>query len=284
MPTFQKFEKLSAMAKKSSKSKDSKNESGIPDPWKDMMELLDMLKNDSKKGEIAGGDIESYSLEYIKEHPELFTELTYDPQNPSLLDINVDKVYRMHIHASLKHSPVKVVRKLVIPSNLRLEHFANILLAAFGWDGSHLYQFIIGRRDKLFVPIKQYEQGYHSRRKFDAMNYVVGDVLDEKGAEITFEYDFGDSWEHKIRLSKIEETTEDVEIEVVGGEGACPPDDCGGVWGYANLLRCLSEDADPEDREDALDWLGEKFDPKAFNLAAARSDVEYYVEHIDSSF
>lgn len=65
------------------------------------------------------------------------------------------------------------------------------------------------------------------------------DVLKDKGKSIMWEYDFGDSWEHEVKLSSVADYKdgEPHMVEWVKGAGACPPEDCGGVWGYADLLQ-----------------------------------------------
>jgi len=84
-----------------------------------------------------------------------------------------------------------------------------------------------------------------------------------------YTYDFGDGWEHDIVLEKVLPPDPVVGLSCLAGKGACPPEDCGGAWGYANLKEAL---ADPghEEHEDLLDWLGldsaADFDPAQFGL------------------
>ena len=84
--------------------------------------------------------------------------------------------------------------------------------------------------------------------------------------EFTDEYDFGDSWQHEIVLEKTLEPEPKVRYpRCVEGERACPPEDCGGVWGYAEFLDAI---ADPkhESHEDMLEWIGGVFDSERFDL------------------
>ena len=81
-----------------------------------------------------------------------------------------------------------------------------------------------------------------------------------------YEYDFGDGWRHKIVLEKsIDATPETPAPLCIAGARACPPEDCGGVWGYANLLQVIADPSDPE-HEEMLEWLGADFDPVHFSV------------------
>lgn len=81
-----------------------------------------------------------------------------------------------------------------------------------------------------------------------------------------YEYDFGDSWEHEMLLEKILPAEPDVFYpRCLKGKRACPPEDCGGIWGYAELLEELRDEAHSE-HETYLEWLGDDLDPEAFDL------------------
>jgi len=95
---------------------------------------------------------------------------------------------------------------------------------------------------------------------------TLGEVCPKIKSKLIYEYDFGDGWEHTIEVQKIVAPELDVEYPVcLSGKKACPPEDCGGVWGYYELLETI---ADPkhEEHEDMLEWLGGEFDPDTFNL------------------
>ncbi len=108
----------------------------------------------------------------------------------------------------------------------------------------------------------------------------VDDVTDEKRPTLNgllrssvvlfgYTYDCGDNWEHTIAFEKSESAVEGESYPVcIGGKRNCPPEDCGGVWGYQQLLGTL---ADPKhsDPSDQLEWIGEAFDPNEFNQERA---------------
>ncbi|MFH1115458.1 MAG: plasmid pRiA4b ORF-3 family protein, partial [Pseudomonadota bacterium] len=106
-----------------------------------------------------------------------------------------------------------------------------------------------------------------------------GDVLDEKKVRLDllmseekekfhYLYDFGDSWEHEILLEKIIPPEKGTQYPIcLTGRRACPPEDCGGAWGYEELLEAL-KDPSHEDREEMLEWVDEDFDPDRFDVEA----------------
>ena len=84
---------------------------------------------------------------------------------------------------------------------------------------------------------------------------------------MNYEYDFGDSWEHKVVLEKVlpKAGSQDT-LSCIAGERACPPEDSGGAWRYAELLRALSDPSNTE-HEEMLEWIGDDFDPERFDVA-----------------
>jgi len=100
----------------------------------------------------------------------------------------------------------------------------------------------------------------------DEEAFTLGEVCPKVKSKLIYEYDFGDGWEHAIEVQKIIEPEPGVQYPVcLGGKKACPPEDCGGIWGYYELLETIA-DPDAEDHEDMVDWLGGDFDPDAFDL------------------
>ena len=81
-----------------------------------------------------------------------------------------------------------------------------------------------------------------------------------------YDYDFGDGWEHDVVVEKIVSADPGKKHAVcLAGENACPPEDCGGIWGYYELLEVVNNPKHKAHQE-MLDWLGEPFDPGRFDL------------------
>lgn len=155
-----------------------------------------------------------------------------------------------------------------------------------GWMGEHLNQFRKG--DSCFAPFYQREGEmpplFGRIRNYNQEDFALGEILCEKGDTMIWEYDFGDSWEHDVRLSSVEEYAEGEarKIVFVGGKRACPPEDCGGIWGYEELLelharRAAHKRISADDRE-RLEWYGmdRDFDLEWLSLEECREIVEAF--------
>jgi hypothetical protein len=137
----------------------------------------------------------------------------------------------------------------------------DVFQAAMGWTNSHLHCFTIG--DERFGP--QYDD--YPEDEVDENEVSVLQAIGEH-RRFSYEYDFGDSWEHEVVVEEQVRLPHGLKHAVcLDGENACPPEGCHGAGGYAELLEAI---ADPthEDHDDLLDWLGGPFDPTAFDLAA----------------
>lgn len=129
--------------------------------------------------------------------------------------------YALTLDVSLKGSPRKVYRQLVVPSDLRLDCLGEVLVYAVGWQGYHLNQFLKGN-DYYLLPDANgdLDWGYDSRE------YSIGDLLSRVGSKVVWEYDFGDSWNHEVKLVekvKVDENT-DISVTLAKATGACPPE------------------------------------------------------------
>jgi|GEM_PF-3376294 len=238
---------------------------------KAMINLLnEMIRN------TAAGVFEP-DTDYVPETPN------YDEEAPSLCDDS--KPRQLYIlRVSLKKSPIKIYRKIQVPSNLRLGHLASIILDAMGWWGDHMHQF--HRHGHYYTDAEQIEHLVETAfagidyELHDSFNYTVADLLPEKGQVATFEYDFGCSWEHEVKLSTVKETASDVPIVVLKGEGACPPEDSGGVWCYDQMLTKPDENGRRQLKKNYKHYELKDFDPYYFDLEEAQKYVDGYVEDV----
>jgi len=153
-------------------------------------------------------------------------------------------------------------RKLAVPGGISLGALHDVLLRAMGWDGGHMHLFHVGKTNygEPHPELDHVEDQWETR---------LCDVAPKAKAKFTWEYDMGDSWMHEIVVEKIDAASPPLKGAAVclDGARACPPEDCGGVWGYEDLLKAI---ADPkhESHEEMLEWVGRKFDPEYFDLGA----------------
>lgn len=101
------------------------------------------------------------------------------------------------------------------------------------------------------------------------MNYAkikISKLLKNEKDALIYEYDFGDGWEHRIVLEKsLPEDQSSAYPGCIGGKNACPPEDCGGIWGYMEFKEIIS-DPSHEAHESMMEWLDDDFDPTAFDM------------------
>ena len=164
------------------------------------------------------------------------------------------------IEVTLDDIEPPVWRRIEVPSSITLAGLHTVIQWAMGWQDYHLHQFEIG--DTVYGVDDGEGWG---PPMVDENRTRLGDVAPE-GTVFSYQYDFGDSWEHRIRVSQIAEPAAGTTYpRCVAGERACPPEDCGGAWGYTELLDAL---ADPrhERHEELLEWVGGSFDPAEFHL------------------
>jgi hypothetical protein len=166
------------------------------------------------------------------------------------------------IKVSLRGAKPPIWRRLLVPGDITLNQLHLALLSAFGWHGGHLYVF-----DTAYGQFGQADRELGHRSDGAVTLEQVAPALKDK---IRYTYDFGDDWEHEILVEMATAADPAVEYPLcTGGRRAAPPDDCGGIWGYQELIEVLADPGHPEHGE-RLEWLGltdaTQFTPDTFNL------------------
>jgi hypothetical protein len=134
-----------------------------------------------------------------------------------------------------------------------------------GWEDCHLHAFQIGKT--TYGPDPEDELGYSDETKAR-----LADVARVR-TRIGYEYDFGDSWDHELVVeARAVAKADHAYPACIAGEGACPPEDCGGTYGFAELKEILAG-PDSAERDEMQEWVGGDFDPASFDLAAANAAV-----------
>ncbi len=172
-----------------------------------------------------------------------------------------------HLEIVLQGTKPPVWRRLRVPGNANLGWLHAVLQVAMGWTNSHLHHFFIGE-ERYSNPLPDEGMGFGDESARDEAKATLAEVVPQPGTQFGYEYDFGDSWEHVITVEKI------LPLDPAGakmalcldGASACPPEDCGGIGGYADLLKIL-RDPKHEEHESMKEWLGRPLDPKAFDAA-----------------
>jgi len=178
---------------------------------------------------------------------------------------------RLRLKITLDNVEPPIWRRVVVRDDLTFQQLHEVIQAAMGWEDCHMHQFelasprlVIGSED---VPL--FGEG-------PPMLPETGTRLSEmlgRKRKFRYWYDFGDDWWHTIAIEKrLPAEPDGPAAELVAGERACPPEDCGGPWGYAGMLEAAADPAHPE-HQNIREWLGD-FDPAAFDLAGRAKRVK----------
>lgn len=159
----------------------------------------------------------------------------------------------------------RVRRTLLIPAEAHLGWLHAVLQITMGWTNSHLHQFTF--RDKTF---SDPTFDLHDPLTLDESKARLDKMLIRPGDLIHYQYDFGDSWEHTIRLETSAALGHATIARCIDGAGACPPEDCGGITGYRNLLKAISKPSTKGAKEFTA-WLGYNYDPSDFSPDSANT-------------
>lgn len=171
------------------------------------------------------------------------------------------KTYQIQI--ALKGFKPKIWRRLLIQSDLLLADFHKIIQTSMGWTNSHLHQFI--KNQTFYTERMPGDVTWDEMDNVDYKKMKISDLLKKEKEKIVYEYDFGDSWEHDVLLEKILSVDEKLKYPVcLTGKMNCPPEDCGGIWGYSNMLEILKQ-PDHEEYDSYIEWLGGVFHPERFD-------------------
>ena len=174
----------------------------------------------------------------------------------------------VQLRIGLRYLRPPIWRRVLVPNVMTLEELHTTIQLAMGWENTHLHEFIVNR------------QSYG-----DPTWDEIGDMLSESkvrladlgldvGSQFEYIYDFGDDWRHLVKVEEIMPYDQAAFYPVcLKAVRACPPEDVGGPYGYAEFLDALA-DADHPDHESVEEWIGDEFDPKQVDLGEINADLE----------
>lgn len=224
--------------------------------WKGQSwEVMDRLH---QKGWISDPKGKAKSVRFTEEgwqRSKLLFELLFEGDEDE--EAKPTNAAPLRIRISLRDSDPEIWREIGIPADLRLSELHEIIQIVMGWQNYHLHKF--EHKGKIYgVPSPDDWQ-----EVLDEDEVFASDLFLRKGSRIEYEYDFGDSWIHDIvSMGKLKK--DEPLFQITDGAMACPPEDCGGVWGYQELLLALQNELHPE-HESYTEWVGGSFDPNAFD-------------------
>jgi len=177
-----------------------------------------------------------------------------------------DMAYQFKIQLMNVTKP-PVWRQIQVPEKITFHDLHHVIQLVFGWEDCHLYQFRpkgYGSHPLIGIPSKE----DWDQVDFNSKKTKLNKVFTHEKQTFNYIYDFGDDWSHKITMEKLVPDTIKGPV-CLKGKGACPPEDCGGPWGYENL-KAIMADPKHEEYADMRDWLGldndEDWDVNRFDI------------------
>lgn len=176
------------------------------------------------------------------------------------------KAFQLKI--AIKNSKPPIWRRIVVPAGITFSQLSIILNEAMGWSGYHLFDYEFYHLElRITEDAEEYAGGYGPFDYLEASTTYIREYLEEN-EWFTYTYDLGDNWQHRVTVEKVIEDYEPDYAQVLKFKGDCPPEDCGGIYGYYELMGILEDETHPE-HEERKEWLGtvpcEEYDMELVN-------------------
>jgi hypothetical protein len=207
----------------------------------------------------------------------IFEKLKLD-ERPELRPVP-ERTRGFRIRLDLHGAKPPIWRRLELPGDLTLPRVHVAIQAAMGWTDSHLHRFRMGNdhRSPYFATEFDLDDGDDGMPEHDVR---LDQVIAEKGDELWYEYDFGDGWDHKLVVEAVLDDPP-ATVRCTAGRMACPPEDCGGIWGYEEIAAWVRSGYDDarlpqafQDAEHGRDWLPVDWHPDHFDLDETNAALE----------
>lgn len=186
------------------------------------------------------------------------------------------------LKCKLLYTKPAVFRTFLIDSDMNFYELHHVLQIAMGWYNSHLFNF---KYHDYYLELPNVDEDEYdipgSFQKIDPRKIILSEFFISPKTVINYTYDFGDDWKHEILLQKIiDPGSSSTPIPFcIKGKYACPPEDCGSIPGYYNLIDIMKN---PKHREykSYVEWLGEPFDMEAFDIDFVNDELGDLKEYI----
>ena len=185
------------------------------------------------------------------------------PKKPAAADV-------LSLKVTLRNTKPPIWRRILMPASMTLADLHLAIQTAMGWYNCHLHDFDVGGR--------QYgdpsdADDWNDEELADESRLRLSVLARSEVRRFLYTYDFGDRWEHDILIEKASPTgVVKARPACTAGKRNCPPEDCGGPWGYAELIEVLANPAHPR-YDEQLEWIGDEFDPETFSAADADASL-----------
>ncbi|MGF1460004.1 MAG: recombinase family protein [Leptolyngbyaceae cyanobacterium] len=206
--------------------------------------------------------------EIVKRHRETHPDF-YPPRSKMAPRKKAPSIYQLKI--TLKDIRPPIWRRVQVPSDITLGQLHWVVQLSMGWTNSHLHSFHV-QGVEYGVPMP--DLGFDEMDLRDEQAVKLSRLVPGEKFKFSYLYDFGDSWEHDVLVEKVLPAEPDVSYPVcIKAKRACPPEDCGGVWGYQEFLETIQDVEHPE-HEEMLEWVGGFFDPEEAELGEINAQLQ----------
>lgn len=181
----------------------------------------------------------------------------------------------IQIHIELEDVQPRIWRRFVVPSIITLDRLHDVIQIVMGWSDTHLHEFVInGKHYSDMLDAEEEEK----RNCEEEGLFRLSSLINKKTSNFSYIYDFGDEWKHTI---KVEKTDLDDDLEwgnlfCIEGSGNCPPEDVGGIPGFEEFCKAVSDSKHPE-HETMKDWYGEDYDKDFFSSEEVNMGLIFFL-------
>lgn len=169
----------------------------------------------------------------------------------------------IQLKISLRGTKPPIWRRVLVEKTITFESLHQVFQITMGWTNSHLHEFLVNGI-RIGHSLDEIDADF-GEGLIDESTVTLESILTDSGASFSYTYDFGDGWEHTIVVEKrLPDNTAITYPTCTGGKLNCPPEDCGGIPGFYEMLRILKDKRHPE-RAEMLEWLGGPYDVQAFD-------------------
>lgn len=184
----------------------------------------------------------------------------------------------IQLTVSLQGSDPLIWRTILVQKGTSFFELHHIIQIAMGWKNYHLFEFNLdGYRVGM---IEESEEGYGSNQLLDAGKTLLTDIISLEKDNFHYNYDFGDYWVHEVTVDQLLPKEPNMVYPFcVNGQFNCPPEDCGGIGGFYNMLNVLQDKKHP-DYKDMRTWIGKKYDPDVFDAVKVNKQLKQLKKYI----
>ena len=207
-----------------------------------------------------------------------FTEQGYlmKYEKPRVLSYLKNQVLQFKVEM-LEITPA-IWRRILVPAEYNFWDLHVAIQDSMGWEDRHLHYFQIrgkGKHNEVHIGIPDFDGLPDLQEVYPGWEIWVIAYFNDLGIEAKYLYDYGDDWWHSVKLEGYIYQEKNIKYPVcIGGERACPPEDCGGVSGYQSVVQILSN-PDHEEYRDIRRWAGKDWDPEKFSADDVKFENPY---------